>query len=103
MQVVVYDLPGLHGARDFRTRSTAMRVAAAWLHVQECDIHAIIVDSAKQLSKLASKSVDSIARALGSEDGPEGFQGNWARKPVIMLLNKIDLVANGERAKARDL
>jgi GTPase Era involved in 16S rRNA processing len=101
LQVVIYDLPGMHGSRDFRTRSQAMRVAATWLHVQECDVYALIVDCAKQLSELRTNAVDELARVLGSDAGPQGFEGSWQHKPVILLLNKIDLLSTGQRREVR--
>jgi GTPase Era involved in 16S rRNA processing len=106
-QVVLYDMPGMHGARDFAQRSTAMRVAATWLHVQECDVYALIVDCPKQLAtdrqiKKHHRNVEELARVLGSEEGPDGFQGSWVPKPVILLLNKADLLAKQQRNEVRN-
>lgn len=44
LQVAIYDTPGMHGTKDYETRSQAMRVGATWQHVQECDLLALIVD-----------------------------------------------------------
>ena len=95
-------MPGMHGSRDFTKRSTAMRVAATWLHVQECDVYALIVDCAKQLGKLHARTVDDLARVLGSDEGPDGFSDHmWKRKPVVLLLNKADLITKQQRGEVR--
>ena len=99
VQVVIYDTPGMHGARDFATRSHAMRVASTWLHIQECDVYALLVDADKQLGRYASGHVDSLARALGSPRGPPGFEGAWRRRPVVLLLNKLDAVPRSRHAE----
>lgn len=95
----MYDLPGMHGTRDFANRSQAARVAATWLHAQDCDIYAFIVDCAKQLGRYRSHHVADIAKALGSETGPEGFERLWQRKPVVLLLNKADQLQDGQRSQ----
>ena len=99
LQVVIYDLPGMHGAKDFRTRGRAARVAATWLHVQECDVYALIVDCAKQLGQYHTEHVNELARVLGSEAGPPGMSGSWESKPVVVLLNKLDLVPQSRRSE----
>jgi hypothetical protein len=101
VQVILFDLPGMHGERDFLTRSRAMRVASAWLHAQDCHVHALIVDCAKQLSSLRTRHVAGLARVLGSDVGPEGFKDSWERKPVILILNKVDLLSKRQRQEVR--
>ena len=99
MQVVMYDLPGMNGIRDFASRSQAARVAATWLHVQDCDVYAYLVDCEKQLGQYRSQHVFELAKALGSETGPEGFEKLWHRKPTILLLNKLDRLKDGQRSE----
>lgn len=89
----------MHGARDFATRSHAMRVASTWLHIQECDVYALLVDADKQLGRFASGHVDGLARALGSPRGPPGFEGSWRPRPVVLLLNKLDAVPKAQHSK----
>lgn len=82
----------MRGAKDYTTRSQAMRVASAWLNIQECDVYALIVDCPSRLSCKYDAHLDGLAQVLGSAKGPVGFQDKWEQKPVLLILNKMDSV-----------
>lgn len=98
----MYDTPGMHGSRDFKTRSHAMRVAATWTNVVECDMLAFIVDGPKQLGEFATRHVAELAVALGSPEGPGAIPG-WKRLPVVLLLNKVDQIGRPRMKEVRRL
>jgi GTPase Era involved in 16S rRNA processing len=105
MQVVIYDTPGMRGAKDYSTRSHAMRVASAWLNLQECDVYALIIDCAEHISRKrlrkCDRYIEGLAKVLGSSEGPDGFEDQWERKPTLLILNKMDLVDRSEYNEVR--
>ncbi len=81
-QVVLVDTPGIFAAK--RRLDRAM-VAAAWDGEQEADITALIVDASR---KDPTAHVEIILEKLNRHAKGEG-----EKKPVILILNKIDQMA----------
>lgn len=88
-QVVLVDTPGIFLAK--RRLDRAM-VAAAWDGEQEADITALIIDASR---KNPADHVEMILEKLNrhARVNPQDDLENTHKKPVILILNKIDQMA----------
>jgi len=77
-QIVFWDTPGIHKARDLMNR---VMVKAAISTISEVDIIVFVIEA----NKLSGGGDDFIIDLLRE-----------ANKPVILVINKIDLVKKGE-------
>jgi GTP-binding protein Era len=74
-QILLVDTPGIF---EPRRRLDRAMVAAAWTGAQDADLILLVVDAAARINA----EVERIIAALGNRD-----------HPLILVLNKIDLVA----------
>lgn len=85
-QVVLVDTPGIFSAK--RRLDRAM-VAAAWEGEQEADITALIIDGSR---KDPAEHVKMILEKL-NRHARVNVEDQGGKKPVILILNKIDQMA----------
>lgn len=101
-QVVLYDTPGVVSSSHFKGQ--ARRVESAWSTAASCDLLAFVVDAHRQLAApdvRVTRLVDGLRRT--AEAIAERALEPPSPLPALLIMNKVDLLARGDKARLRKL